>query len=238
MRNEKIVLQLFAVVLYKVFSNKHDSVFHYTKKPTNLATPLPFMTSPSVDPSTFCFLRPLSPSSPCSLSSVITLANLCYRTPIGWSNESHIIQGPRITLAALQTQLQHPDCIVLLATTKVNEEIIGCIQLTSTTEMVTGKLSEKVGLFGLFAVKPEWQSKGVGNWMLKQVENICVQRKWPKLMAEVVEIRSELVNWYKRCGFEIWGRVDDARPFVEERGEKLLENTGYAVMGKVLEESR
>jgi len=58
-----------------------------------------------------------------------------------------------------------------------------------------------------FAVLPEFQRQGLGTTMLENLEKIC-QKKKTRLLCVFTETEESLKFWRKN-GFEIFGRIDD-----------------------------
>jgi len=58
------------------------------------------------------------------------------------------------------------------------------------------------GYFGMLSVRPGMQGSGLGGRLISEVESHCRERgcRWLDLM--VVNLREELLPWYRRLGFQ------------------------------------
>lgn len=116
-------------------------------------------------------IRPLRIGNCEEEAVVVALVNRCYRSSENWTNESDILRGERITLFSLREESQQYDIFLIehLPTSK----IVACVKCGVTHKSVTGTLEKPAGYVGLFAVSPEFQSRGLGSWMLEFVEQHC-----------------------------------------------------------------
>ena len=69
---------------------------------------------------------------------------------------------------------------------------------------------ENTAKFGLIAVKPTLQNKGYGREMIKAAEAITA-REWrvAGFYMSVITLRTELIEFYERLGFERSGQFED-----------------------------
>ena len=133
-------------------------------------------------------------AKPSDISTLTSLLNRSYRgdsSRVGWTTEADLLSGKRIDEAGLLQLLNDPDSLILIA--QSGDTIIATIHAHHEGDNVH---------FGLFAVEPTLQSKGVGKALLAYAESEAVQ-KWGVRTAimEVITHRSELIAYYERRGY-------------------------------------
>ena len=84
------------------------------------------------------------------------------------------------------------------------------------------------GHFGLLAVDPGQQGKGLGRRLVAAVEAHCRQASCRVVELEVFDVRTELHPFYASCGYVAGGDVSFARP------ELLLKPAHLVKMRKAL----
>ena len=129
------------------------------------------------------------------IPSLEALLNSAYRgesSKQGWTSEAHLIAGERRTDAAnLQQVMQQPGSVFLKFTN--NEGFFaGCVNLQ--------KHGSKLYL-GMFSVAPARQGGGIGKKILAAAEEYAKQVNSTAIYMSVITMRTELIDWYKRCGY-------------------------------------
>jgi ribosomal protein S18 acetylase RimI-like enzyme len=130
------------------------------------------------------------------------LVNSAYRgasSKKGWTTEEHLLGGIRTDEEGLLQTFQNENVTVLNRTE--NDKIIGTVSL----EKQEGKL-----YLGMLTVSPELQGGGVGKQLLKAAEDFAKEEKIPKIEMTVISVRTELIAWYERHGYE---RTGKKKPF-------------------------
>lgn len=130
------------------------------------------------------------------------LVNSAYRgdsSRQGWTTEADILDGTRIDEDILKEVIQRPDTTVLLY--KENQFLLGCVELR--------KDGQKIYL-GMLSVMPNTQGKGVGKKLLKKAEEFAVEQGCTKIYMTVISVRTELIDWYVRHGYDL---TDERKPF-------------------------
>ena len=63
-----------------------------------------------------------------------------------------------------------------------------------------------LGYFGMFAVEPTCQGRGIGRAVVAECERIA-REEWslPVLQMTVIDLREELIAWYGRLGYRRTG---------------------------------
>ena len=134
---------------------------------------------------------------------IAQLVNSAYRgesSRAGWTTEADLLSGTRISTEEVQEEIADEDTIILLCLQ--NQAMIGCVQLQRT---------EDAAYFGMFVVKPTLQGAGIGKAFMQEAENL-VKKIWDtqKMWMTVISVRSELIAYYERRGYQRTGRF---KPF-------------------------
>jgi len=138
-----------------------------------------------------------------------TLVNSAYRgetSKQGWTTEADLLDGMRIDEEML-TAYFHDENITILKNIDENGVINGCVYL----ELRKPKL-----YIGMFSVSPTLQGKGIGRDLLLAAEEQARQLNIHTLSMTVISIRRELIDWYKRRGYQPTGEILPFHP-----GEKF-----------------
>lgn len=130
--------------------------------------------------------------------SIAFLLNNSYRSELaqqGWTNENELIDGLRTSSNALIDIINNNDSIILIFFDKNQQILIGCVYLKHKSEIKTAYL-------GMLAVRPDFQNRGYGKFIITIAENY-VLNQWNIDYVELTTIiqRSELVDYYKRRGY-------------------------------------
>ena len=142
-------------------------------------------------------------AQPGDLSVVRALVESAYRGETsrrGWTTEADLLDGQRIDLAGLQSLLDRPHSRVVLA--EADGRLIACAHIERLAT---------AGYFGMFAVDPTRQAGGIGRAVLAE----CERQLFDELDCDRIEMtvlwqRQELIDWYRRRGYETTG---EERPF-------------------------
>jgi len=122
---------------------------------------------------------------------ISNLVNQAYRGEFGWTKEGHLVSGNRITSKQIDEIISSTSSYLLIF--KDDIQIISCICIEK---------KDTSAYFGLFAVNPNMQSKGIGKKVLtlaeKYTKNIL---KLNKVEMLVISQRKELVYYYERRGY-------------------------------------
>ncbi len=181
-----------------------------------------FMTSPAAIAS-LTFRAARAADAPAATA----LINSAYRgdsSTVGWTTEAQILEGRRIDEAGLAKLMAEPDTLLLLCLQ--GDDLIGSVQLQ--------KLNAACGYLGMFVVRPDLQSRGLGRRFMREAEKTA-QRLWgvTRMSMSVISLRRELIAYYERCGYVLTG---ERLPFPFEDGlsTALVKGIELAVMEKEL----
>jgi GNAT superfamily N-acetyltransferase len=92
-----------------------------------------------------------------------------------------------------------------------------------------------VGYFGMFAVRPNLQSAGIGSAVLAEAERYA-RDVWcaDRLEMYVIAQRAELIAWYARRGYRATGATRPF-PYGDERfGQPRRPDLAFTVLSKPL----
>jgi ribosomal protein S18 acetylase RimI-like enzyme len=181
------------------------------------------LTSGSMPPSSLSF----GFAGPGDVELVVDLVQSAYRgehSRRGWTTEADLLDGQRIDTAMLAKAIATAGTVIVLA--RSDDQLLGCCQLHSTavpppTDMVASNgegerrtIPGRIAMFGMFAVDPDHQGTGVGSQVLAEAERIA-SADWgmDRIELTVIDVRDELIAWYRRRGYEPTG---ETRPFPHE----------------------
>jgi ribosomal protein S18 acetylase RimI-like enzyme len=126
--------------------------------------------------------------------ALAALINRAYRGEAsrqGWTTEDHLLDGPRISEAALLDMVGTPQT-TLLTYRSASGSLAGCVYLHQKgTQLYLGTL----------AVAPEAQAQGVGRQLLAAADAYAHQHGCTTLKITVLSARPELLAWYERHGY-------------------------------------
>ena len=135
-------------------------------------------------------------------AAIADLVNSAYRgetSRAGWTTEADILDGLRITTPEIATLIKREDAFVLVGV--LRDQVVASIACEHL---------ENTAKFGLIAVKPTLQNKGYGREMIQAAEAITL-REWrvAGFFMSVISLRTELIEFYERLGFERSGQFED-----------------------------
>jgi N-acetylglutamate synthase-like GNAT family acetyltransferase len=133
-------------------------------------------------------------AEPRDVAAVVRIINLAFRAA-----ESFFVEGDRITAEILRPLLEKGH--FLLAEDAAG--LVGCVYL---------QLQGERAYFGLLAVDPAQQHRGVGRRLIVEVENHARAAGCHAMDIRVVSLREELPPFYRRRGYVETGTA----PFPEK----------------------
>jgi ribosomal protein S18 acetylase RimI-like enzyme len=131
------------------------------------------------------------------IPELVDLVNKAYRGDGGWTNESHLIGGPRTTSEDVEGLLRQTKSVILLGLDQ--EGIAGCVYLE--------KENQKLYL-GMLSVAPERQGAGIGKRMMESALEYAREQQCTAIRITVISVREELIAWYERQGFRRTGELE------------------------------
>ena len=119
----------------------------------------------------------------------------------GWTHEADLLDGQRIDVEALSGLVADPLQMVVVA--ERAGVLSGCVQVTDK--------GGGLAYLGMLAVDPLAQARGIGRRLIAAAEESARTRFGAGRMEMTVLVqRTELIDWYVRCGYALTG---ETRPF-------------------------
>jgi ribosomal protein S18 acetylase RimI-like enzyme len=153
----------------------------------------------------------LSDATPTDASSVCTLVNSAYRgesSKKGWTTEADLLGGQRVDVEGVLEILRTPNRLILLLKGQVTGKIAACVSLDFSPEACDGR--ERACYLGMLTVDPNLQASGLGKRMMKEAEKTARDRRVDVMFISVIQLRTELIDWYRRHGYRPNGKT---KPF-------------------------
>lgn len=155
------------------------------------------------------------------VQAIVALVQSAYRgeaSRAGWTTEADLLDGQRTDVDAVAALIGAPASRILLG------EQGGELLATAHLEKHTANCH-----FGMFAVRPDQQGRGLGKAMLAEAERIA-HDEWgcDEMLMTVITLRTELIAWYERRGYHRTGDFKafpcgDARFGLPKRDDLRLE---------------
>lgn len=144
------------------------------------------------------------------VAAIVRVINLAFRAAEGF-----FIEGDRITAETLRPMLQKGKFLVA----EDAAELVGCVYV---------ELQGDRAYFGLLAVDPARQHRGLGRRLVDESENRARAAGCRAMDLRIVNLREELPPFYRRLGYVETGTA----PFPKEIKSKLP--CHFVVMSKPL----
>ena len=131
--------------------------------------------------------------------SIMKLINLSYRGLDGWTKETQIISGDRISLEDTKVLIEKPGSQMF--TVSFDSNMIACINIEAKNDKA---------YIGAFAVTPSYQKMGIGKQVLSLAEEYATKHlKAKELILVVISQRIELIAYYERRGYKRTGEISE-----------------------------
>lgn len=144
---------------------------------------------------------PVSPATPEDVPLLVSLINSAYRGEVskkGWTTEADLLEGEfRTDIPTLTEVMSRPHTVILKYTT-AEGVIIGSVFLEK----------QERGLYlGMLSVSPLQQAGGIGKQLMQAAEVYAKENDCPCIFMNVISVRSELISWYERLGYQLTGET-------------------------------
>jgi N-acetylglutamate synthase-like GNAT family acetyltransferase len=99
-------------------------------------------------------------------------------------------------------------------------ELVGLVYVEVSTD--------SRGYIGLLTVNPDKQNRGTGKQLMQSAEDFCRDHGRSIAEIDVINLRPELVDWYRGQGYKVFGKAPYPRP------EILVQPCHFVMMQKNL----
>jgi ribosomal protein S18 acetylase RimI-like enzyme len=169
-------------------------------------------------------------AAPVDVESLVQLIRSAYRgesSRQGWTSESDLVGGDRISAEQTLALIEGPNSMMLV----FGEEntIIACCHVEDR--------GSSLAYFGTFAVAPTAQGTGLGRRVMAEAERSAVLTfKSTVLELTVLAQQENLIAWYERLGFSRSGETREF-PADAEFARPLRDDLYFVVLTKSLAET-
>lgn len=182
--------------------------------------------------------QPPRPADLADAEDLVKLVQSAYRGDAsrqGWTTEADLLGGQRLDHETAAEMITEPDGVVLLLRDPLGEAL-GSMQLRDLGPVSEGR---RCAYFGLFAVAPHAQGAGLGSHLISYAEDYA-RHAWDAevMRMTVISIRTELIAYYERRGYQNTGRTEPF-PYGDERfGDPKRDDLEFTVLLKELPAAR
>ncbi len=152
------------------------------------------------------------------IAALNILVNSAYRgdsSKIGWTTEADLLGGIRVDETSLREMLEREHAQILKMIDD-SGEMIACVYIEKKNERL---------YLGMLTVQPGLQAKGIGKFLMHELENEAPRLHCKSIYMTVISDRTELIEWYERRGYHLTGATE---PFP-------MNNPKYGLPKKYLE---
>lgn len=145
--------------------------------------------------------------------AVTQVVNGAYRGEPGsrsWTSEGHLVAGQRTTENILCDLLAQPS-VTMLKYCNGQGDVLGCVLLEKKDDTL---------YLGMLSVVPQAQALGIGGKLLQQGEAFAREHQYRSVTITVIDLRHELIDWYRRKGFVPTGKLE---PFSNKSSAALAD---------------
>ena len=157
------------------------------------------------------------------LPAVTQVVNSAYQGEPGsksWTSEGHLVAGQRTTEAILADLIKQPQ-VTMFKCINAQGAVLGCVLLEKKDNTL---------YLGMLSVSPRAQAAGIGARLLKHGELFAQEHQYPTITITVINLRHELIDWYRRKGFRPTGKLE---PF-SNKSSAALASFSFMEMRKEL----
>ena len=159
--------------------------------------------------------------------AVVALVESAYRgasSRVGWTTEADLLDGQRTDPDDVLSSITGADSVVVLA--EDEGALVACCHVQRRGSRC---------YFGMFAVDPTQQGRGLGKQVMAYAEELS-RTRWGSTVMEmtVIRQRTDLITFYERHGFADTGRRSPF-PYGDERfGLPRRDDLEFTLLEKVL----
>jgi len=144
-------------------------------------------------------------------SAICALVNSAYRgesSKKGWTTEADLLGGQRVDIDGIKEAIGSPRRTLLLLKAQVTGQIAACVSLDFSEEACGGR--SHACYLGMLTVDPSRQAAGLGKRLMKDAEKSARDEGAEAMLISVIQLRTELIDWYRRHGYQPTGQT---KPF-------------------------
>lgn len=147
----------------------------------------------------------------------------------GWTHEADLLGGQRTDHEALAEIIADPEQTLLIV--EDHDALLGCVLVVDEGLNEDG---ERIAYLGMLTVNPTLQGGGLGRQLIGAAETYARAMGADVMEMTVIKSRTELIDWYVRCGYADTGR-EEPFPLDDVRfGLPKTRDLVFVVLGKRL----
>lgn len=177
----------------------------------------------------------LSPAVVGDAAAICALVNSAYRgesSKKGWTTEADLLGGQRVDIEGIQEAISSPQRKILLLKAQVTGQISACVSLDFSEEACGGR--SHACYLGMLTVDPSLQAAGLGKRLMLDAETSARDQGAKTMLISVIQLRTELIDWYQRHGYQPTGKTKPF-PYGDRRfGEPKRRDLHFVVFEKNL----
>jgi GNAT superfamily N-acetyltransferase len=141
------------------------------------------------------------PATPADVSELVRVINVAYQV------EAHVFIDERTSASDIRERLGRSNAAFLVIDDDESGVSAGTLAGAVYVETKGGR-----GYFGMLAVDPSKQGRGLGRALVRAAESYCAAAGCTDLDIDVVDLRTELPPFYQALGFTRVGATPYAEP--------------------------
>jgi len=145
----------------------------------------------------------VSTATGADIPELVILINSAYRgesSKKGWTTEADLLDGQRTDVDSLEMLLTKSGSVIFKYVNAENK-IAACVNLQQQGKKL---------YLGMLTVSPTLQGSGIGKKLLAASEQYARENMFEAIRMTVISIRTELIAWYERHGYN---RTGETQPF-------------------------
>ncbi len=159
--------------------------------------------------------------------NINTLVNSVYRgdsSKAGWTTEADLLGGQRIDVDHIKELISTPNNFIIIAN-KLGH-LLGCVHLEK---------KESLCYLGMLSVDSQQQGAGTGKRLMVYSEDFAKNKLYcTKMEMTVIGQRKELIEFYKRRGYEVSGETREFPKLDPRFGLPKRDDLYFEVLVKTL----
>ncbi len=171
-------------------------------------------------------------AQPAEAAALAVFVNRAYRGAAareGWAHEADLLDGQRTDAATLAAEMAGPGTILVLRAVGTGE-VLACV----ATRPIRAPDGRDDCYFGMLAVDPPRQGRGLGRRLVDVVEERACVAGCIAVEITVIHLRATLIAWYERLGYRPTGRTEPF-PYGDQRfGLPKRDDLHFVVLRKRL----